>query len=126
MYAYKEKHGSLVQSPPNTYARLSNYNQGFGRGPVAEIPQGTPSMAFYTVPSYCPSGPGPNYPPKYDALSHGQSDPSPGGYFNVAKAYPHAGEMSCGTKFVNRPCKGFVCGLGPQRPVNPTGPSRSS
>jgi hypothetical protein len=107
-----------VNSGVCTYTPLRDYNSGFGRGPVAPIMPGTPSMANTIVPKYCPAsfGPGPNYQPKYDTLLHGQGQYACGGYFNIHSAYPYATGKTCATKFVQRPCDGVAC-----RPEGPGG-----
>jgi len=87
------------------YASLKNYNLG---QPEAPLCGGTPSMAVQTVPYYCPYGPGPNYPPKYDTLQHGQGAGTCGGFFGIQGAYNYSDGKNCATKFVNRDCAGFI------------------
>ncbi len=83
-----------------TYSRLGSIYSGQMAGAI-------PQDGSYLVPKYCPGGPGPNYPPKYNTLSHGQ-DYMCGGYFNVTGAYPYADCTSCKTGFVSRPCKSTI------------------
>ena len=123
-YTTREYTRPTVNSGVCTYTPLKDYNSGFGRGPVAPIMPGTPSMANTIVPKYCPAsfGPGPNYPPKYDTLLHGQGAYSCGGYFNIHSAYPYATGKTCATQFVTRSCDGIACRPGGGGPIGPIGP----
>lgn len=76
-----------------TYATLSHYNQGYGAGPMAPIPSGTPSQAVQIVPTYGAIG--------YNTLQHGTKYPSCSGYFDISNAYPNF--PNC-TKFTSRLC----------------------
>jgi hypothetical protein len=72
----------------------------------------------YTVPKLCPNGEGPNYPPRYDTFSHGQSYLC-GGYFNLKGAYPSAGcGDECRVSDTKRTCNGKIsCEAFQQAPV---------
>lgn len=83
-----------------TYSRLSTISQGQMAGMSGMT---VPGQNEYVVPKYCTSGSGPNYPPRYDTLSHGQ-DANCGGYFKFQGAYPFADCKSCQTSFTKRPC----------------------
>lgn len=74
-----------------TYSSLgSTYSGQDASGLVADMTQ-------YLVPKYCPNGPSPNYPPRYDTLSHGQKYQC-GGYFTLKSAFPQADCTSCSGK----------------------------
>lgn len=94
----RDYQGAAVGQAGCTYSRLGNVYSGMMAGMDAK-------QDSYMVPKLCPSGPGPNYPPKYDALSHG-SNYLCGGYFNVQSAYPYSDCSSCKAEYVQRPCKG--------------------
>ncbi len=121
-YAHEYSHPTTNYAGCN-YASLKNYNEGFGRGPVAPVPTGTPSMAVQTVPAYCPNNPvGTAYPPKYDTLQHGKPY-NCGGYFGIMSAYPAAAGTKCATTFTNRPCAGFINCPGVTSPFAPLTPA---
>lgn len=71
-----------------TYTSLANLSQGNVAPGVAF------NMGETMVPKFCPSGPGPNYPPRYDTLTHGGKNGC-GGYFNFTNAYPFASCNEC-------------------------------
>lgn len=88
-----------------SYSKLKNYNQGMpGTAPPLDNTL-TPPMSPTIVPKYCPNSPGVlAYPPRYDALQHGQPVPSCNGKFNILSAYPAAASGQCATTFVKRDC----------------------
>ncbi len=96
----RDSSAPTVGQPKCTYSSLGSVYSGQMAGMVG-------AQGSYVVPQYCPSGPGPNYPPKYNTLSHGQTYLC-GGYFNVSGAYPYADCTSCKSNFVTRPCKGNI------------------
>lgn len=104
MFKHKEYSAPTVGQNACTYSMLQNTYSGAsadGRMPVQNT---------YVVPKLCPNGPGPNYPPKYDALTHGV-DKQCGGYFNILHAYPYADCERCNAPYVTRPCDGNIsCG----------------
>lgn len=121
-YAHEYSHPTTNYAGCN-YASLKNYNEGFGRGPVAPVPTGTPSMAVQTVPAYCPNNPvGTAYPPRYNTLQHGEPYTC-GGYFGIMSAYPAAAGTKCATTFTNRPCAGFINCPGVTAPLAPLTPA---
>ena len=99
MAQYRDYNAPTVGQSGCSYSSL---NKTYG---LHSSNQNVPSMAKYTVPQYLPNGSGPNYPPKYNTLSHGQ-DYVCGGYFNMQGAYPHASCDSCNVNYVQRPCAG--------------------
>lgn len=101
-----EYRNPAVGASGDNYVSLRTYN--YNSALDVPICDGIPSMCNAVVPKYCPAGPGPNYPPKYDTLHHGQKWPAHGGYFNVKAAYPYTDGCNCGTEFVVRPCDGFI------------------
>lgn len=101
MAQYSRDKQTIVGKGFNAYNNLGQICQGQNLAPIVGVP------SIYTVPKYCPSGPGPNYPPKYDALSHGFGYQGQG-YFDLKKAYPFADCVNCAATMVNRPCAGFV------------------
>lgn len=104
MSCQREYDSPVVNCGGCTYTSLRDYNLG---QPEAPLCSAIPSMATQVVPMYCPSGPGPNYPPKYNTLQHGGQG-NCGGYFGVQGAYPYTDGINCATKFVARPCDGFI------------------
>jgi hypothetical protein len=73
---------------------------------------GNEGLSNYTVPNLCPTGEGPNYPPRYDTLTHGNKGGACGGYFHLKSAYPYAGCDTCSASYVNRSCTGDItCNL---------------
>ena len=111
MPRYQEYSAPSVGQAGCTYSSLdrtyTGSNQPFG------VHAQVRNMNRYEVPDYRPDGPGPNYPPRYDTLSHGQ-DAVCGGYFDMSKAYPYASCDSCQTQFVERPCDGNLPDVAPQ------------
>lgn len=101
MSQYKDYQKPTVGQAGCTYSQLGNIYSGMS----AE--RESVKMADYIVPKFCPNGGGPNYPPKYDALTHGKAYLC-GGYFDVKSAYPYAGCNTCQSEFVKRPCKGTI------------------
>lgn len=97
MAQIRDYQGPTVGQAGCTYSRLGNIYSGQTAG--KNVAQNN-----YLVPKLCPNGAGPNYPPKYDTLSHGQQYQC-GGYFNVQGAYPLADCKSCNVEYVQRPCK---------------------
>ena len=123
MAQYREYQGLPVQQAGCTYSQLkytygvpsaasslssacnsNSSNMAYSLGAVK-----TPVMSNYVVPLMCPGGQGPNYPPRYDTLSHGQPYVC-GGHFTITGAYPYADCTNCGLQFVNRPCSGNIMG----------------
>lgn len=111
MAHYREYQAPTVGSSGCTYSSL-NKSYGLHSAPSAQVS----SMANYTVPQYLPNGAGPNYPPKYNTLSHGQEYVC-GGYFNMQGAYPYASCESCNVNYVQRPCNGNLNGGSASAPV---------
>lgn len=103
MAQYRDYQNPTVGQLGCTYSRLGNVYSGRSANGNVD------SMANYVVPKFCPNGPGPNYPPRYDTLSHGQAY-NCGGYFDVSGAYPYADCTSCKAGFTTRPCKGNIAG----------------
>lgn len=119
---YKDYQGLSVGQAGCTYASLRN-TYGFAspasslasscnNNPAANMAYSlgavqAPKMSNYIVPKMCPNGPGPNYPPRYDTLSH-QQPYLCGGYFNITSAYPDANCTDCALTFTNRPCSGNI------------------
>jgi hypothetical protein len=102
----REYQGLFTQRSGCTYSSLGNVCSGGGSNSF-QVPLANQG---YVVPKFCPDGAEPNYPPRYDTLSHGQKYQC-GGYFNVSGAYPYATCSSCNSSFVNRPCNGNIqCG----------------
>ncbi len=103
MAQVREYQGPTVGQVGCTYSKLGNISSGQMAGQ-------TITQNSYLVPNYCSSGAGPNYPPPYNTLSHGQAY-NCGGYFNIKGAYPYADCVNCATNFVQRPCTGSIsCG----------------
>jgi hypothetical protein len=107
MAQYKEYNNSTVGELGCTYSSLNRvYGGKMADGRVVR-------QQNYVVPKYCPNGPGPNYPPRYDTLSHGGQN-NCGGHFSMKGAYPYASCDSCvtpypnGQPFVERPCRGYI------------------
>jgi hypothetical protein len=106
MYNSNEYSKPTVSSAGCTYSRLGSLSDG------PRMLSGTLSdQGQYIVPKYCPDGAGPNYPPKYDTLTHGQKYAC-GGYFSMSGAYPYGDCEGCKTEYVKRPCNGRIdcCG----------------
>lgn len=99
---YRDYLGSAVGQQGCTYSRLGNIYAG-----QSQADDGAPAMNTYIVPKLCPNGPAPNYPPRYDTLSHGANYLC-GGYFSVKNAYPTANCGPCNAEYVDRPCRGFI------------------
>jgi hypothetical protein len=69
---------------------------------------GSNDQFVYSVPHLCPYGPGPNYPPKYDTLSHGGVPPLMG-HFTFGNAYPYTScSKPCVLTSEQRNCDGNV------------------
>ena len=101
---YREYTQPSVGQSGCTYSSL---RQTYGN---AQAPGRFPGMGISVVPKLCPDGPGPNYPPAYNTLSHG-SDYLCGGYFSLDKAYPQANCTSCNAVYTTRACDGCIgCG----------------
>jgi hypothetical protein len=100
MAQYREYQKPTVGQAGCTYSRLGNVYQG-------QMAGGAAAQNNYIVPKLCPNGPGPNYPPKYDTLSHGQAYQC-GGYFGLSGAYPFADCQNCQADYVQRPCKANI------------------
>ena len=94
MSQYKDYTRPTVGQAGCSYSSLGHtYNNGLS-GVVQPMNQ-------YMVPDYCPDGPGPNYPPRYDTLTHGQNG-SCGGKFDLQTAYPYANCSTCLGKDTNK------------------------
>lgn len=116
MSQYKEYSKPMVGNPGCTYSNLvGTYANG-----QQMLQNAVPGMNQYDVPKMCPSGSAPNYPPRYDTLSHGQNYLC-GGYFSMKGAYPQADCTSCNAPYTKRPCDGHIdCSApapAPQEPV---------
>ena len=95
---------STVGSTPCTYSSLRQTYDGKNAG--GHIP----NQGNYRVPNLCPNGSGPNYPPSYDTLTHGQKHQC-GGYFGLKGAYPFASCNACNAPYTNRVCSSnHTCG----------------
>ena len=119
MAQYRDYQASTVGQSGCTYSQLANTYMGRYAGMSA------PPMSMYVVPKFCQGGSGPQYPPAYDTLTHGQKY-NCGGYFAVTGAYPYATCNSCQQEFVDRPCKGNIsdkCNGSSTVPVDITGKS---
>lgn len=88
MSQYKEYTRPTVGQSGCSYSMLGATYHGAKAGDAIQ------AMNNYMVPDYCPDGPGPNYPPRYDTLTHGIQG-SCGGKFNFKNAYPFANCSSC-------------------------------
>lgn len=97
-----EKH--TIGYNATNYSTLQNtYSGSMASGQIAK-------PGHYIVPKLCPTGKGPNYPPKYDTFTHGQKQQC-GGYFKLTGAYPFATCDSCNVSYTKRPCSGTIgCG----------------
>lgn len=104
MAQYREYQAPIVGQARCTYSNLRNIYMGQQADGVV------PSQSEYIVPKLCPNGAGPNYPPRYDTLSHGQNYLC-GGYFSLKGAYPYATCTSCQSDYVKRPCSGNIYGV---------------
>lgn len=91
----KEYQRPMVGAKGCSYPRLGN------------IYGGAQATQEYVVPKICANGPGPHYPPRYDALSHGLQH-SCGTYFDMKGAYPYADCTSCKTEYTTRSCGGKI------------------
>ncbi|MDC3332970.1 hypothetical protein OAV62_01895 [bacterium] len=87
MSQYKDYTRPTVGQAGCSYSSLGHTYKGHPSNVV-------PPMSNYMVPDYCPDGPGPNYPPRYDTLTHGGRG-SCGGKFDLQGAYPYADCSSC-------------------------------
>jgi len=96
----RDYQGSTVGQAGCTYSQLGNVYAGQMAGQITQ-------QDVYVVPQLCQNGAGPNYPPKYNTLSHGQQYQC-GGYFNVKGAYPYSDCTSCNVNYVKRGCKDNV------------------
>lgn len=107
----RDYQGPTVGQSTCSYSKLGGLaNASVMSSMAASNASNNAPIGTYNVPLYCPEGPGPNYPPRYDTFSHGQQYQC-GGYFSIQGAYPYADCASCKTTFVQRPCSGKVqCG----------------
>jgi hypothetical protein len=112
-----------VGQNPCTYSHLRNMSGTPVLGPqsgmsynTCEKAPGAPdtrlfsnfNAGIYTVPLLCQNNDAyPDYPPKYDTLSHG-SNYLCGGYFDMQKAYPRANCSSCDAPYTQRSCAGNI------------------
>lgn len=113
MAQYRDYQGPTVGQSGCSYSSLRNVYSG--QSASGESAQ----MANYIVPKLCPNGAAPNYPPRYDTLSHGQNYLC-GGYFNMQGAYPLASCTDCKADYIQRPCTGNIarsCQTTPPSPV---------
>ena len=80
-----------------TYANLSNYNST-SQGSLGSPPLRAATVSgTYVVPKYAAI--------RYDALSHGNVDPSCSGYFRIKGAYGE-NAANCNTEYMNSDCTG--------------------
>ena len=86
-----------VHNSSCSYVNLQNYNSQYA-GTLGKPSVGAAARAvsgYYVVPSYSAIG--------YNALTHGQEQPSCNGYFNITSAYG-AGANDCDQQYGNRSC----------------------
>lgn len=109
----KDYQGPTVGNKQCTYSSLGNIYSG-----ATTQNQMNTSQSNYIVPKLCSSGDGPNYPPKYNTLSHNQSYQC-GGYFNISGAYPYSKDGQCNVSYVEKPCSShsISCGTAPKAPT---------
>ena len=86
-----------VHNSSCSYVNLQNYNsQAAGTlGKPAVSRNASAVSGYYVVPNYSAIG--------YNALTHGQQQPSCSGYFDITSAYG-AGASQCDQQYSNRTC----------------------
>jgi hypothetical protein len=90
---------NTVQGLSCSYVNLSNYNST-SEGSLGSPPLRAATVSgSYVVPNYAPI--------RYDALSHGDTQPSCSGYFNIKGAYG-ANAADCNTEYMTSDCTGTV------------------
>lgn len=91
----------IKRNPSCSYSSLGSTWAGKMAQPLSSV------VNSYTVPKLCAQGEGPNYPPRYDTLSHGGAN-NCGGYFKLPSAYPSADCSSCKVNYTERTCLGQI------------------
>lgn len=134
----KEYQSSSVGEMGCTYSQLRNYSKHLQLAPQAGdvasnlnqchadyAAQQAAPVGQYNVPKYCPSGPGPNYPPAYDTLTHGGKGGC-SGHFNMLAAYKHADCSGCHVQRTTRPCTGNIYAACAAKPAPKSAPEQKS
>lgn len=93
-----EYNNSAVGSSSCAYSTLSTYNSSHA-GLMGAPPYAAPvnTTGAYLVPAYAVAG--------YNALQHGDTQPSCSGFFNITNAYGK-GANNCSTNYVQSLCNG--------------------
>jgi hypothetical protein len=92
--------GPTVNNQACTYSSLGSLHYN------GDIQRLTP-MSVTVVPQLCPDTDMSSYPPRYDALSHGNRG-NCGGYFTKKDAYPNQTCAGCKAPYVPRACDGNI------------------
>lgn len=94
MSNYNEEYSSQTVGCGGCYQSLSTYNQ---QNPGTQPPVSSKTVVgHYIVPAYGAIS--------YDALTHGRSQPSCSGYFNITRAYGRDA-AACNQRYLQRLCQ---------------------